>query len=258
MDAQAVELETVRPPSVVELQPLDSTSNSSPVVVFLHGLGDTPHGIPFEIATTIRSDPGLAHVKWILPAAPVLAVTGNMNKRMPAWFDVLTFNLSATAIPGAGEEDEAGFLRSVASIDALLTEIVASGVDPSHIVLAGFSQGAAITLLTGLTTAKKLAGLVALSGRLPLRYKFKSMVSPHAPSTNIFWGHGTADPLVTYKLGRTCADYLLTEIGLPATPKNAAYPEGLDFHTYEGLPHYINDDELEDVASWLKKILPPK
>jgi len=252
MNAQTVD--PIQLPKVLEVP---SITNSSAVVVFLHGLGDTPRGIPLDIVNNIRSSPeasALSHVEWILPAAPVISVTGNMQRRMPAWFDIRIFNFPLT-IPPPGEEDEASILRSIASIDALLAEIVASGVDPGRIVLGGFSQGAAMTLLTGLTTLKKLAGLIALSARLPLRHKFKSMVSSHASSIPIFWGHGTVDPLVPYKLGRVCADYLMTEIGVPPAPYAGA-PEGLDFHTYDGLNHYYEDDELGDVTSWLKKILP--
>ncbi|KAJ7359548.1 Phospholipase/carboxylesterase [Mycena albidolilacea] len=190
---------------------------------------------------------GLGQVRWVLPAAyahpPVMAVTGNMQKRMSSWFDICIFDFPLT-IPPPGKEDDAGILKSIAFIDALLTEIVQSGVDPSCIVLGGISQGAAMNLLTGLTTAKKLAGLIVLSARLPLRHKFKSMVSAHASSIPIFWGHGNADPLVSYKLSRVCVEYLVTEIGL-------------DFHTYYRLAHYIRDDKLTDIASWLKKILAP-
>ncbi|KAJ7858738.1 Phospholipase/carboxylesterase/thioesterase [Mycena leptocephala] len=193
--------------------------------------------------------------EWILPAAPVISVTGNMRKQMPSWFDIYSFDFPLT-IPPPGAEDEAGILHSIASIDALLTEIVASGVDPSRIVLGGISQGAAMTILTGLTTARRLAGLIVLSARLPLRHKFKSMVSSHASSIPIFWGHGTADRLVKYQLGRVCADYLLTEIGIPAAPHSGA-SEGLGFYTYNGLGHDVRDDELSDITSWLKKILPP-
>ncbi|KAJ7108647.1 lysophospholipase I [Mycena epipterygia] len=243
--------EQAGPPAFVEL-PIDS--GFSAVVVFLHGLGDTPQGIT-PIANAIRSDPGLSQVKWMLPQAPLLAVTGNMNRVMPSWFDIYSFELS-TRIPVPGEEDEAGMLRSIASIDALLTEIVASGIDPSRIVLGGFSQGAAMTLLTGLTTTKKLAGLFVLSARLPLRNKFKTMASSHASSIPIFWGHGTADPLVKYQLGRACADFLMAEIGLPAAPYSGA-PEGIDFHTYNALGHSISKDEVRDLTSWLKRIVPP-
>ncbi|KAJ6514568.1 lysophospholipase I [Mycena vulgaris] len=251
--AQHSDSATVRPPSFIEL-PIDSNTSSSAVVVFLHGLGDTSQGIlPF--ANAIRSDPGLAHTKWILPQAPLLAVTGNMKRIVPSWFDIYSFELPVR-VPKPGEEDEAGMLNSIASIDQLLTEIVASGVDPSRIVLGGLSQGAAMTLLTGLTTAKKLAGLFVLSARLPLRNKFKSMASPHASSIPIFWGHGTQDPLVTYKLGRACVDFLVTKIGLSAAPYPGA-PVGIDFHAYDALAHSIRNDELSDLASWLKKILPP-
>jgi predicted esterase len=98
-----------------------------------------------------------------------------MKKQMPSWFDIYSFDFPLT-IPPPGAEDEAGILHSIASIDALLTEIVASGVDPSRIVLGGISQGAAMTILTGLTTARRLAGLIVLSARLPLRHKFKSVL----------------------------------------------------------------------------------
>ncbi|KAJ7468002.1 lysophospholipase I [Mycena latifolia] len=243
---------TAQPPSFLEL--LASGSSSSAVVVFLHGLGDTSQGI-LPIANSIRSDSGLDHTKWILPQAPAITVTGNMHTRMPSWFDIYSFELPVR-VPAPGEEDEAGMLHSIASIDELLTEIVASGVDPSRIVLGGFSQGAAMTLLTGLTTAKQLAGLFVLSARLPLRNKFKSMASAHASAIPIFWGHGTADPLVKYQLGRACADFLMNELGLPEAPYSGA-SVGLDFHTYDALTHYIRDDELGDLTSWLKKILPP-
>ncbi|KAJ7666040.1 lysophospholipase I [Mycena polygramma] len=248
----AVEAQTL---SLHEIPPTDPNPTSSAVVIFLHGLGDTPQGfLPLDIVNTVRLDPALGHVKWILPAAPVMPVTGNMKKQMPSWFDIYTFDFPLS-IPAPGDEDEAGILRSIASIDALLTEVVASGVAPSRIVLGGISQGAAVSMLTALTTAHKVAGLIVLSGRLPLRNKIKSMASSHASSIPIFWGHGTADPLVKYNLGRVCAAYLMTEIGVPAAPRSGA-PEGLDFHTYDGLAHYIREDELVDVASWLKKTLP--
>ncbi|KAJ7717622.1 lysophospholipase I [Mycena maculata] len=244
-----LDLSEVRPPSFVELPPTVGGSASA-VVVVLHGLGDTTQGMPLQIVNTIRKDPVFGRVKWILPQAPHRVVTGNMSKNMPAWFDMYHFNLEE------GDEDERGMLHSVASIDALLSEIAASGVDPSRIILGGFSQGAAMTLLTGLTTTKKLGGLFVLSGRLPLRNKIKSMVSAHAGLLPLFWGHGTKDILVTYKLGRVSADFITTEIGLPAATSGSGAP-GIDFHVYNGLAHYISDAELTDLAFWLKKVLPP-
>ncbi|KAF7360242.1 Delta-sterol C-methyltransferase [Mycena venus] len=227
-----------------------SDSDTSAVVVFLHNKG----GLTFDIVNTTRSKSAvLEHVKWILPPAPVIPVTIRMQAETRAWFDVRTSE--SMADPAPEKEDEARILQSMATIDALLTKIVASGVDPSRIVLGGFSQGGAIALLTGLSTSRKLAGLIVLSARLPLRHQFRSMVSSHASSIPIFWGHGTADTAVSYELGRAAADYLVNEIGVPPAPYPGA-PEGLDFHTYDGLPHYISDEELTDLASWLGTILP--
>ncbi|KAK7012705.1 delta-sterol C-methyltransferase [Favolaschia claudopus] len=246
----------VQPPSIVQVAPLESSELDSPqppIVIFLHGLGGSPENIAMNAVHPLRQNPaiGPGQVKWILPVAPTITVTGNMGRRMPAWFNIHIFDFPLT-IPSPGEEDEATILPSIASIEALLTNIVDSGVDPSRIVLGGFSQGAAMTLLTGLTTSHKLAGLFVLSARLPLRHRFKSMASSHASAVPISWGHGTVDPLVPYKLGRVCADFLMIELGIP--PAKPGSSSGLDFHAYEGLAHYIGDDELTDLASWLRNL----
>ncbi|KAJ7226058.1 lysophospholipase I [Mycena pura] len=226
------------------------------------------------IARKLRSY--LHHVQFILPAAPVRILSAN-EQQTTAWFDLNSFNLSVET-PGEEVEDEEGILQSMASLDTLLSELeAAAGLDPSRIILGGFSQGAAMTLLTGLTTAKRLAGLFVLSGRLPLRHKFASMVSPHAASLPIFWGHGTADPLVTHDLGHACAQFVMSEIGVPAAPKaslssrildwldlknvNAdrpAIPTGLSFRSYYGLRHEIGVPELDDLVLWLSALLPPR
>ncbi|KAJ6616389.1 hypothetical protein B0H10DRAFT_2037781 [Mycena sp. CBHHK59/15] len=186
------------------------------------GLGDTTQGIP-PVANLHRSDPAPNHVKFIIPQEFAF-ITLNLIIRRP---------LLTLGIPSTGDEDGGGMLHTIASIDALLTKLVESGVDPSSIVLqvGGLSQGAAISLLTGLTIAKKLAGL----------NKLKTMVSPHASSIPVFWAHMKADPL----------------INLPAASFPGA-PEGLDFHTYyETLAHTVCRDELSGLGSWLAKILPP-
>ncbi|KAJ6569608.1 hypothetical protein B0H19DRAFT_1136246 [Mycena capillaripes] len=134
-----------------------------------------------------------------------------------------------------------------------------------------------MTLLTGFTTSIKLAGLFVLSSRLPLRNKIKSMVSPHASSIPIFWGHGTADPQVTHDLGRASANFVMSELDVPPAPPvslstrildwlgndNPARttlprtPTGLVFHSYLGLGHQLGAEELDQLASWLKAVLPP-
>nr|GAT51572.1 predicted protein [Mycena chlorophos] len=112
-----------------------------------------------------------------------------------------------------------------------------------------------MTLLTGLTGERKLAGLTVLSGWLPLRHDFKSMISQHAKSLPIFWGHGSADPLVRHELAVKSVDFLRESIGINTSPA-AEQLVGLSFTSYAGVQHSVNDRELSDLKTWLKKVLP--
>ncbi|KAJ6626955.1 Phospholipase/carboxylesterase/thioesterase [Mycena sp. CBHHK59/15] len=195
-----------------------------------------------------HQDPSFAHIKWILPHAPVRPIRANGNHKMPAWFDVYNFAFE-------GEEDEAGMLESIASIDQLLTQEVDSGIAPGRIVLAGFTQGGAMTLLTGLTTKKKLAGLAIMSGRLPISDKIKTMAPPHATSLPVFWGHGIADPLAKFIFGQVSVEFMTKEMGFEAAPSTGE-AKGIEFHGYEGLGTGMSQQELRDLGVWLKKVLP--
>lgn len=226
-----------------------SVAKHTATIIFIHGLGDT--GFGWEgFANNSNTDPALQHIKWILPHAPLRPVTANNGAVMPSWFDIKAFRAGFSQ-----DEDEKGMLGTVGLIQGLIQAEVDAGLDPSRIVLGGFSQGAAMTLLTGLTTPTKLAGLVVLSGRLPLKDKIKSMVSPHATSVPIFWGHGEADPLVAFEWGSASKDFLIAEVGIPpATSKED--PTGLNFNGYPRLVHSASTEELNDVKAWLKKIIP--
>jgi len=194
-----------------------------------------------------REDPDLSHVKWVLPHSPTRKVTANLKMEMPSWFDIYSFGLNTS-------EDENGMLESAGLISEVIQKEVDGGIDPSHIVLGGFSQGACMSLLTGLTREWKLAGVVALSGWLPLRHKFKSMASEHASSTPVFFATGNVDPLVNYEVSRTSVNLLRDEIGI----KSATGDEfgGLTFKTYEGMGHSTTQTELDDVKAWIKKAIP--
>ena len=85
------------------------------------------------------------------------------------------------------------------------------------------------------------------------------MCSEHASSTPIFWGHGIADPLVTYKIGSSSVDFLKTALGFSAVTaegSDAAALKGVLFKSYAGLQHGAAPEELNDLTEWLKKILP--
>ncbi|KAJ7368823.1 Phospholipase/carboxylesterase [Mycena albidolilacea] len=221
-------------------------SKHTATVIFVHGLGDSGHGWK-PVADMFKSQ--LPHVKWILPHAPALSVTANAGMVMPAWFDILSFGFNAA-------EDEKGMLQTMHSLNQLITAEVDAGIPASRIVLGGFSQGAAMTVLTGLTAERKLAGLAVLSGWLPLREKIKAMASDHAASIPIFWAQGAEDPLVRPEMARQSADFVIEHIRTPVAPTTGEL-KGLAYHSYDGVEHSTNQKELDDLKAWLKKALPP-
>jgi len=220
-----------------------ATSRHTSTVIFIHGLGDTGNGWK-DVADMFSSE--LPHVKWVLPHAPRQKVTGNMGQVMPAWFDIFSFGFDVA-------EDETGMLKSVGWINELIDAEVQSGIDPSRIVLGGFSQGGAISLLTGLTTDKKLAGLAVLSCWLPLNETFKKRASSHAASIPVFWGHGEVDPLVRINMAKESVDFLVNQLGFHRCQRGEV--NGVSYNTYRGLVHSASMEELSDLLKWLKNII---
>ncbi|RPD67376.1 Phospholipase/carboxylesterase [Lentinus tigrinus ALCF2SS1-7] len=218
-------------------------------VIFVHGLGDTGAGWQ-SLAEMYARDSNLQHVKWILPHAPVAPVTANNGFRMPAWFDIFEFG-SINA-----REDEEGMLKTMYALNQLITAEVDAGIPANRIVLGGFSQGAAMSLLTGLTTERRLAGLGILSGWLPIRNKVKAMVSDHAKKLPIFWGHGTVDPIVRFDRATLSMEFLKKELGINNVEPENVLNGGIEFHAYEGLPHSADPEELDDLKTFLKKVVP--
>jgi len=216
-------------------------------VVFVHGLGDTGHGWQ-PVADMFKVDPDLAHVKWVLPHSPIRPVKANMNIDMPSWFDIYSFGFDT-------EEDEKGMLDSARLINQVITSEIDSGIDANRIVLGGFSQGGTMSLITGLTSERKLAGLAVLSGWLPLRNKFKLMASPTASSTPVFWGYGSVDPLVKSEFSKASSEFLVQQLGMPIA-KPGDVKKGLSCHVYEGVGHNAPPKELDDLKDWIKKIIP--
>ncbi|KAJ7171875.1 lysophospholipase I [Mycena crocata] len=238
----------VEPPAFIKVP----SKNHSATVILVHGLGDSGFGMQ-SLASQLQSD-ALSHCQFLLPHAPTRAITANGGHRMPAWFNLFSFNPPS-------EDDEAGMLESLASIESLIQNEIDSGIDPSRIVIGGFSQGATMSLLTGMVSSKQLGGVAVLSGRLPLRDKvgkyprLKELASPHAASVPIFWGHGSADPMISHSLGKQSADFLTSTIGVPSAP-NTGEAKGLTFKTYNGMSHSIAPAEIKDLGAWLKQILP--
>ncbi|OCH89463.1 Phospholipase/carboxylesterase [Obba rivulosa] len=241
-------LPTMTTPELLEFISVEPLQKHTATIIFVHGLGDSGYGWR-PVAEMLKTEPGLQHIKWILPHAPALSVTVNGGMEMPAWYDIVKFG------PG-GTDDESGMLRSRQRLDELIAAQIEAGIPADRIVLGGFSQGGTISLLTGLTIERKLRGVVVLSGRLVLESKFKELASDHCRSIPIFWGHGTADPIVKFVQATQSVEYLTTTLGVETAAQDAPEKGGLSFHSYQGLQHSTTPKELDDLKQWLKVVLP--
>ncbi|KAJ3332519.1 hypothetical protein HDU76_013957 [Blyttiomyces sp. JEL0837] len=212
-----------------------ATKKHTATVFFLHGLGDSGHGW-YPVAKEIQ--PLLPHVKFILPHAPRIPITINGGFSMPGWYDIISLDRHDDRV------DEKGMMTTVAAINQMIKDEIAAGISPKRIVLGGFSQGAAMTLLTSLTTDIKLAGFIGLSGYLPLHKKVDQIVSSTNQWTPYFMGHGDSDEVVEYEWGKLSADRL-KEMGREVT-----------FKTYRGMGHSSSEAELRDITAFLKQVLP--
>ncbi len=211
----------------VELEP-ESPATAS--VIWLHGLGaDGNDFVP--IVPELRLPESMA-VRFVFPHAPVRPVTLNGGMRMRAWYDIL-------GLDRALREDEAGLRESQAQIEALIRRENARGVPSTRIVLAGFSQGGAITLQTGLRYPERLAGLMVLSSYLPLRDRVTAEASAANRSTPILMAHGEFDYMLPLQLGSSSRD-LLQQSGYAVEWR--AYP----------MEHQVCLEEIRDISGWLQ------
>lgn len=209
----------------VEIQPSQSATSS---VIWLHGLGaDGNDFVP------IVPELNLTSTRFIFPHAPTMPVTINNGYIMPAWYDIYGVALES-------KTDSQGIARSVAQIEKLIEREVERGIPTEKIFIAGFSQGAAIALTTGLCYSKPLAGIIALSGYLPLAQEIPAKASPANKNIPIFLAHGTQDPIVPFALGLATQSFL----------QQAGY--SVEWHSYP-MPHSVCNDEIKDIGQWLIK-----
>jgi phospholipase/carboxylesterase len=210
---------------------ISQTGNSAKIVIiWMHGLGADGHD--FEPIVPQFTIPDLP-IKFVFPHAPKIPVTINGGMVMRAWYDILMMDIGKHA-------DKEGVLASEKLIHALIDEQVALGFKHEQIVLAGFSQGGAMSLHVGTGLKEKIAGIIALSSYLPVPELLHEEKNTANLSTPIFMGHGTQDPVVPYTLGQTSRDAL----------KKAGYT--IDWHSYP-LQHGVSMEELNDIKEWLIK-----
>lgn len=202
-------------------------------IIVLHGLGDSGRSfVPIAEELELSS---VGTVRFIFPDAPERPVTANGGYVMPAWYDILEFG-------GEAAEDEAGLRGSQAVIEALLERERERGIPAYRIVLAGFSQGCAMTLMAGLRHGHRLGGLVGLSGYLPLAAATAAERNPANAGVPVFMGHGTQDDIVGIEQGRKARDAL------------QALGHQVEWHDYP-MPHSICQEEIADLNAWLLRAL---
>jgi phospholipase/carboxylesterase len=223
--------------SLGQLEALEVETAPGPgaCVIWLHGLG--ADGYDFEPIVPALDLPETPGVRFVFPHAPRQPVTINGGTVMRAWYDVY-------ALEGERREDAAGVHASQARLEALIAREKARGIPAAKLVLAGFSQGGAIALQTGLRYPERLAGLMALSTFLPLAATLAAEASPANRDVPIFMAHGTHDPLIP--LARAARSRTLLQ----------AQGYRVEWREYP-MPHAVCAEEIEDVGAWLRVVLAP-
>ncbi len=212
---------------------LEPSHAATASVIWLHGLGADGHDF-VPIVPELRLPPSAA-IRFVFPHAAVRPVTINNGYEMRAWYDIKALALS-------GPEDVAGILESDLRVRKYVSREIESGVPAGRIVIAGFSQGGAIALQTGLRYTERLAGIMALSTYLPLRGSLSTDLSTHARTLPILMCHGQADNVVPMALGSMSRDVMLQN-GVKVA-----------WHEYP-MQHEVSMQEIADISAWLISIL---
>ena len=223
-------------PRLLDAIEIETGQNPSASVIWMHGLGaDGGDFVPIVDELGLDAAPAL---RFVFPHAPMRPVTINGGAVMRAWYDVSFGELEGTS----RRADERGVRESQTQINALIDREGKRGIAASRIVLAGFSQGGAIALQTGLRHPDTLAGVIALSAYLPLAESLPQEAAAANKETPIFMAHGLYDPVVPLTMGAGSMTFL---VGLGYS---------VEWHQYP-MPHSVCPQEIGDIGAWLRKVL---
>lgn len=213
----------------------ETTSTPRYSILWLHGLGADGHDFAPIVAELVAADwPGL---RFVFPHAPVRPITINGGTPMRAWYDVLGFDRET-------RQDEAGIRTSIEAVEALIQRENERGIPSQRIFLAGFSQGGAVALSSGLRHTEPLAGIIALSTYLPLADSLTQEQCPANAKLPVFWGHGNADTVLPQAMG-LAGRTQLEQWGHPVA-----------WHSYP-MGHEVCAAEVADLRRWLEQRLNP-
>jgi phospholipase/carboxylesterase len=221
---------------MLETIELETAPNPVATVIWMHGLGaDGNDFVPIVNELDLAGAPA---IRFVFPHAPMRPVTINNGYVMRAWYDVSFGDLEGRS----RKADEKGVRESQAQIGELIARENSRGIATGRIVLAGFSQGGAIALHTGLRYPEKLAGVMALSTYLPLAESFAQEAAPANAKTPVFMTHGTQDPVVPFAMGSASHD-LLQKTGY-----------AIEWQEYP-MQHSVCLEEVADIGRWLCRVL---
>ena len=219
---------------MLETIEIETAPEPNAAIIWMHGLGADGHDFEPVVPELVRR--GERAWRFVFPNAPVRPVSINNGMSMRAWYDILGF-ARGTA------EDAAGFSATDMEVGALIGRELERGIAAGRLVLAGFSQGGAVTLYTGLRYPRRLAGLMVLSSYLPMR---QTLPREHAPANDgvpIFMAHGIDDPVLPMAMGLESRDLL----------KAQGYD--VEWHQYR-MPHSVSEAEIADIRQFLFRVLP--
>lgn len=217
---------------MLETIELNTSKNVTGSVIWLHGLGaDGNDFAPIIPELNLPKELGL---RFIFPHAPVRPITVNLGMSMRGWYDI--YQLDSLA-----REDEQGIRQSQQAIEALIKQEQDKGIPAERIALAGFSQGGAIVLHTGLRFAQPLAGIIALSTYLPLPHQLEAEKNNSNQSIPIYMAHGQYDPVIRHEFAELSKKKLL----------DSGY--AVSWHSYP-MEHTVSATELTDIRAWLISI----
>lgn len=212
---------------------IETAPNPEIAIVWLHGLGaDGNDFVPIVRELDLAGLPG---IRFVFPHANTMPVTINGGYVMRSWYDIVATDL-------VRREDEAGLRASQLQVEALIAREKARGIPASRIILAGFSQGCAMTLQTGLRHPEPLAGMMCLSGYLPLASVAGAERTEQSKATPIFMAHGVQDPVVPFARAEDSRKVL----------ESLGYQ--VEWHAYQ-MQHTLCLEEVQDIAKWIRKVV---
>jgi len=218
---------------ILQCVEIDPQAQPSGVVIWLHGLGADGHD--FEPIVPELKLPDSLPLRFVFPHAPRRPVTINQGMVMRAWYDILDLSLERKV-------DIEHLLQSAGHLERLITREIDAGMPSERIVVAGFSQGGAIALYTGLRYPQQLAGILGLSTYMPTAASLEEERSQANRDTLVMMAHGTMDPLVPVHSGQAARDEL----------KRLGYD--VSWHTYP-MAHQVCMEEIDEIGAWLRNVL---